>query len=351
MSNVLKSKEPLRAPFSWFGGKRAVADLIWERLGDVKNYVEPFFGSGAVLLARPHEPRAETISDADHYVANFWRAVKADPDAVAFYADHPVIESELSARHWWLITEGKSRLAEIEGNPDFFDPQIAGWWVWGTCAWIASGWCSGNGPWQWDGTEWQKNASRKSNKKLPHLGTAGMGVNKKLPHLGDAGMGVNNEAPAFGRRRARAEFISEWMSALADRLRDVRVAAGDWSRVCGPSVTHLHGLTGVFLDPPYGAEAGRTEGLYATDSSTVAAEARDWAIKKGTNPLMRIAFAGYVGEHTFPDEWTCVEWKACGGFGSQGNGKGRENSSKERLWFSPHCLVPQAAATLSLMEA
>jgi len=177
VSNALKSKEPLRAPFPWFGGKRTVADLIWERLGDVKNYVEPFFGSGAVLLARPHEPRAETISDADHYVANFWRAVKADPDAVAFYADHPVIESELSARHWWLITEGKSRLAEIEGNPDFFDPQIAGWWVWGTCAWIAQGWCSGDGPWQWAETEWKKNASRKSNKKLPHLGDSGRGLN------------------------------------------------------------------------------------------------------------------------------------------------------------------------------
>ncbi len=41
-----------------------VAPLVWERLGDVYSYVEPFFGSGAVMLARTHEPRIETVNDA-----------------------------------------------------------------------------------------------------------------------------------------------------------------------------------------------------------------------------------------------------------------------------------------------
>jgi DNA adenine methylase len=53
----------LRAPFPWFGGKSRVADIVWDRFGDVANYVEPFFGSGAVLLARPHPPRIETVND------------------------------------------------------------------------------------------------------------------------------------------------------------------------------------------------------------------------------------------------------------------------------------------------
>jgi len=77
----------LRAPFPYFGGKSTVAEIIWQRFGDVPNYVEPFFGSGAVLLARPHAPKTETINDKDHFVANFWRAVKHDPDAVAHWAD------------------------------------------------------------------------------------------------------------------------------------------------------------------------------------------------------------------------------------------------------------------------
>lgn len=75
----------LRAPFPWFGGKSAVSGIVWERFGDVPNYVEPFFGSGAVLLGRPRDHAAglETVNDKDGYVANFWRAVQRDPQAVA----------------------------------------------------------------------------------------------------------------------------------------------------------------------------------------------------------------------------------------------------------------------------
>ena len=73
----------LRAPFPWFGGKARAASLVWEALGDVANYVEPFAGSAAVLLARPHAGRCETINDLDGMVSNFWRAVRSQPDAVA----------------------------------------------------------------------------------------------------------------------------------------------------------------------------------------------------------------------------------------------------------------------------
>jgi site-specific DNA-adenine methylase len=40
----------LKAPFTYIGSKKKVADIVWKYLGDVKYYVEPFFGSGAVLL-------------------------------------------------------------------------------------------------------------------------------------------------------------------------------------------------------------------------------------------------------------------------------------------------------------
>jgi len=51
--------KPLKAPFPWFGGKSRAAALVWERFGNVRNYVEPFAGSLAVLLARPHAPGLE----------------------------------------------------------------------------------------------------------------------------------------------------------------------------------------------------------------------------------------------------------------------------------------------------
>jgi site-specific DNA-adenine methylase len=81
------TREVLRSPYPFFGGKSKVAGLVWERFGDVRNYVECFFGSGAMLLGRPHWPfsetRIETVNDLDGMISNFWRAIAADPDAVA----------------------------------------------------------------------------------------------------------------------------------------------------------------------------------------------------------------------------------------------------------------------------
>jgi hypothetical protein len=101
----MTSKRVLRAPFPWFGGKSLAAPLIWRAFGNVPNYVEPFAGSLAVLLARPSTPKVETVNDKDGLIANFWRAVKAAPDEVARWADWPVNEADLHARHQWLVAQ------------------------------------------------------------------------------------------------------------------------------------------------------------------------------------------------------------------------------------------------------
>jgi hypothetical protein len=106
--------------------------------------VEPFAGSLAVLLARPEEfpPRVETVNDRDAYLSNFWRAVQADPDQVAYHADWPVNEADLHARHRWLVETARERVERVMTDPDFYDAKVAGWWVWGQCLWIGSGWCA-----------------------------------------------------------------------------------------------------------------------------------------------------------------------------------------------------------------
>lgn len=319
----------LRAPFPWFGGKSRVSHLVWERFGNVPNYVEPFFGSGAVLLNRPHAPGIETVNDKDCFVANFWRALQADPEAVADAADNPVNEADQHARHLWLVQQGDFR-ERMKTEPDFYDAKIAGWWVWGQCIWIGSGWCSVELP-------HLGNAGKGVNRQLPHLGNAGTGVHRKLPHLGDAGTGERCVSDLTSGTRVHQALL-EYMRGLAERLRRVRVCCGDWSRVCGPSPTVKLGITGVFLDPPYFAD--RAE-LYAQEDFSVAPEVRRWAIERGDDPMMRIALCGYDGEHEMPETWECVAWKASGGYGSQGYGRGRENAGKERIWFSPYCDRPQ----------
>ena len=323
----------IKAPFPYFGGKRRIAADIWRRFGSVQNYVEPFFGSGAVLLARPGGAvSTETINDLDGMIANFWRAVSADPDAVARWANWPVSEADLHPRHAWLMGQ-KAGLAErLMGDAEYYDAKIAGWWVWGACAWIGSGWCSGQGPWHVvDGALVKSgNAGQGINKQMPHVGDAGQGINKQMPHVGDAGRGI---------------FIRDWMRELSDRLRDTRTCCGDWSRVLGDSVTTKNGTTAVFLDPPYDQALRKTVYTHETECS---AQVREWAIEHGNDKRMRIALAGYDNEHgdSMPGDWEVLRWKANGGYGSQGDGRGAENASREVIWFSPHCLGVRGQADL-----
>jgi hypothetical protein len=274
-------------------------------------------------------------------VANFWRSLQHDPDAVAHYADWPVNEADQHARHLWLVSQEQFR-EQMKVDPDFYDCKIAGWWVWGQCIWIGSGWCAKELP-------HLGNAGKGLNRQLPHLGDAGNGVHRKLPHLGNAGTGVHRKLPHLGNAGTGDEWIElhssdrtlgtlAYMRQLASRLRSVRVCCGDWSRICGPSPTFKHGITGVFLDPPYADEADRTSDLYSRDSGDVAHAVREWAIENGDNPLLRIALCGYAGEHAMPDSWREIAWKAHGGYGCQGNNQARENAGRERIWFSPHCL-------------
>lgn len=239
------------------------------------------------------------------------------PDDVAAHADWPVNEADLEARHLWLVRR-KDDIRDRLGDPDWFDAKAAGWWVWGISAWIGGGWCSGTGPWTHDGQKWAKD------------GDAGQGIKRQRQHLGGGGSGIN--------RRTQSDIYG-YFAALAARLRRVRVCCGDWSRVCGPAVTWRHGLTGVFLDPPYALEGRSSVYEHETD---VYRDVTAWALENGSHRDMRIVVAGYAGEHTALESagWRVHAWKAAGGFGSQGNGRGRENAHRERLWFSPHCISP-----------
>lgn len=397
-------RRDLRAPFPWFGGKSRVSHVVWDRFGDVDNFVEPFAGSLAVLLGRPTPPQTETVNDLDAYLANFWRALRFDPDGVVEHADWPVNEADLHSRHQWLVDQIAFR-ERMKTDPDFYDVRVAGWWVWGISQWIGSGWCSRP---EWTGRTNAGRVDRGIHRKRPMIESDhdGRGVHRKLPAVGDDGRGVPRQIPSlrgdsgatgqgvFSKRvlgssgmgggpsdtapgrcgeeslpekrpmlsgrgggadvhSERSQGLLDYFHQLAARLRRVRVCCGDWTRVLGPSVTVKHGVCGVFLDPPYDMrvvsdkKSGRdgaapTDKLYANHDNDLSFAVRKWALENGGNPLLRIALCGYDGEHEMPGTWECVAWKAAGGYGSQrADGKGSENSSRERIWFSPACLRPQ----------
>ena len=324
MSDILK------APFPYFGGKSKAAPAVWAAFGsDVKNYVEPFAGSAAMLLAAPEGKRIETINDFDGFVANFWRALAHDPDAVAHAADWPVNEVDLMARHSWLVRHRAPITEQLCADPAWYDARSAGWWVWGACNWIGSGWCSGTGPWVHDGT-----------RLVRKEGDAGQGINRQLPHLGDAGRGINRQLPDGST--ARGEFIRTWMCELHQRLRDVRVTCGDWQRVLKDSVTTRHGLTAVFLDPPY--EKGDMDYGDGGMGLGIADAVRAWCAANGDNQMLRIVLCGHAGEHDALLEhgWHLRTWKAGGGYALRE--EAIANAKSETLWCSPHCVPARGAA-------
>lgn len=342
--------KPLTAPFPYFGGKRRIAPEVWLRFGDVANYIEPFCGSAAVLLARPTTPRVETINDVDAFVTNFWRAVKASPEEVAAFADWPVNEIDLEARHKWLVQVDRKRelYERMRNEPDFFDAKVAGWWVWGLSSWIGRGWCEG----EFHGADSGQNRGRGVNVRDPERGgkfphfTSAQGVNSvalQVPRL-TAAQGVNSigiQAPRIdgfggtGTQGVNASIL-QTITDLSARLRRVRVVCGDWDRVITPSVTRSTGHTGIFFDPPYGA---KRSDVYSHECFDVAANVREWCAANGANKSLRIALCGYDGEHNELEAlgWRVYTWKANGGYGNQSEGDARENATKERIWFSPHC--------------
>lgn len=277
----------LKAPFPWFGGKSLAAPAIWAAIGaDVPNYVEPFAGGLGTLLGRPGGAgKVETINDKDAFISNFWRAVQHAPDEVARHADWPVNEADLHARHRWLIAQ-VPLIENLVKEPVWFDAKIAGWWCWGLCQWVGTGWTT------------------KESRQVPFIGNMGMGVHSLT-------------------------FDRSLFSLLSERLRRVRISCGDWKRVLGRST--LGGSMapmrpcGILLDPPY---KGADDGFYRRDEAGIADEVAAWAIEHGEDSSLRIVLCGAEGDYQMPADWRVVMGKSRG-----------PNSGKERLWLSPHCLA------------
>lgn len=72
----------MRPPFAYYGGKVGMAPLIASVLPPHRVYMEPFFGSGAVLFAK-RQTRFEIVNDADENIVTFFRVLRERPGPLA----------------------------------------------------------------------------------------------------------------------------------------------------------------------------------------------------------------------------------------------------------------------------
>ena len=337
----------MNAPFPFFGGKREVTEAIWARLGSPKQYIEPFCGSCAVLLAAPAPASLEVVNDLNGFIANFWRAVKCQPEAVASESDYPVSHIDQGARHVWLMQQRDRLGAELQDPHWPGDAQVAGWWLWGQCSWIGSGWCewdrkvphvsdAGRGVQALGQVPHVSDAGRgvQALGKVPHVSDAGRGVQAlgQVPHVSDAGRGVQalGQVPhvsdaGMGFLTSAGRVAWKWLHELAERLERVRVVHGEWSRCLNNHYGDTD--TALFLDPPYRSYGA----LYGAEA--VADEVAAWAREHAD---LRVCLCGHVGDYEMGDGWSVVTWKR-----PRLTYSGSSTTDKEALWFSPPCLIPR----------
>lgn len=72
----------MRAIMKYPGSKWSIADWIISHFPEHHSYLEPFFGSGAVLFKKPRS-NIETINDLDDNVVNLFEWIKRDPERLA----------------------------------------------------------------------------------------------------------------------------------------------------------------------------------------------------------------------------------------------------------------------------
>jgi DNA adenine methylase len=117
----------MNSPIKWHGGKHYLAKQIVEMMPRHLHYVEPYFGSGAVLLARDPEDKrlwwseashergvSEVVGDIDGGLTNFWDVLQDDRWFQEFFRR---VQATPFSEIEWRRAEG-TELAGVAGELD-----------------------------------------------------------------------------------------------------------------------------------------------------------------------------------------------------------------------------------------
>lgn len=317
----------LSSPFPYPGNKRRWAEEVWSYLGDDSRsvYSEPFLGSAAMLLASPVIHKHEIVCDTNGFIANFWRALREDPEQVAYYADWPKVQQDLEARHIWLMKWGAANSELIKRDCDRFDPKAAGYWAWGQSIWIRGGWCLDN----------HRESIEEVDDKRPAMTPSGVSPDRLIDGVAPDG-------------RFDGERLWPWFRELAARLARVAVLNRSWeSAVTGPILKGSRPAK-IFLDPPYRLDTGRKTGLYQSDlskeSTDIATQVYEWAVAHGEE--YAIAYAMHEGDFVTPPGWELSSPK---GFGFQDR-KRNVNGTSDIIMYSPVAAANRRGAETKQMQ-
>lgn len=116
----------MKPPITYYGGKVGMAARIVDLMPAHRVYIEPFFGSGAVLFSKPRAVH-EIVNDVDGAVVAFFRALRERPEdlaqvcrltpyarqeyAAADCDEEGLDELELARRFWVRVSQSFAKTA------------------------------------------------------------------------------------------------------------------------------------------------------------------------------------------------------------------------------------------------
>jgi DNA adenine methylase len=89
----------MHGPFSYIGGKRALANKIIAMFPEHRTYVEPFAG-GAQVFFRKEPSKVEVLNDLDREIANFYRVCQQHYEELVRY-----MRFTLVSRAWFELLQ------------------------------------------------------------------------------------------------------------------------------------------------------------------------------------------------------------------------------------------------------
>lgn len=75
----------INSPLKWWGGKSYLAPKLLQYIPEHIHYVEPYFGGGALLLAKPYEGISEVVNDLNLELTDFWRCLSNKSEFNEFF--------------------------------------------------------------------------------------------------------------------------------------------------------------------------------------------------------------------------------------------------------------------------
>lgn len=198
--------ETVRGVLRWHGGKQPLARRIVALMPKHEHYCEPYFGGGAVLLAKDGTGVSETANDLDGRLFDFWSVLRC-PDLFAAF----LRRCEATPFH-------ESNWQHAAGLEHSADPVVRAWGFFVRC------------------------------------------------RLSFAGRGDDFTAPVKTRlRRGMNDAVSGWLSAV-DGLRAVHDRLKRVLFFCRPAEEVIAKMDGpgalFYLDPPYPHSARTVPGVY-----------------------------------------------------------------------------------------